>query len=64
MLCPSHVFAHDSSVSYVARTVGQVLGVALSGALVQAVLADELSTRIIGPNAKAVSAQGHRVSKR
>lgn len=39
------------------RTTGQVLGVALSGALTQAVLQRELATRITGPNAdKVISA--------
>lgn len=43
------------SVSYVFRTIGQVLGVALSGALTQAVLARELEKRIQGHNAEEVS---------
>jgi hypothetical protein len=42
-------------VSYVSRTIGQVLGVALSGALTQSILQKELSKRITGENAEAVS---------
>nr|XP_019014992.1 multidrug resistance protein fnx1 [Kwoniella pini CBS 10737]OCF53773.1 multidrug resistance protein fnx1 [Kwoniella pini CBS 10737] len=40
-----------TSLSYVFRTIGQVLGVALSGALAQAILQKELSARISGPDA-------------
>ncbi|WWC58641.1 uncharacterized protein I303_101185 [Kwoniella dejecticola CBS 10117] len=40
-----------TSLSYVFRTIGQVLGVALSGALAQAILQKELSARITGPDA-------------
>ncbi|TXT04389.1 hypothetical protein VHUM_04156 [Vanrija humicola] len=43
-----------TSLSYVFRTTGQVLGVALSGALTQAVLQRELVARITGPNADKV----------
>ncbi|OWZ29452.1 multidrug resistance protein fnx1 [Cryptococcus neoformans AD2-60a] len=48
---PEHV-AIATSLSYVFRTIGQVLGVALSGALTQAVLARELEKRIQGHNAE------------
>ncbi|WVW82448.1 hypothetical protein I302_104458 [Kwoniella bestiolae CBS 10118] len=41
-----------TSLSYVFRTIGQVLGVALSGALAQAILQKELSKRITGPGAE------------
>jgi MFS family permease len=40
-----------TSLSYVFRTTGQVLGVSLSGALTQAVLQRELERRITGPGA-------------
>lgn len=40
-----------TSLSYMFRTSGQVLGVALSGALTQAVLSRELRARITGPGA-------------
>ena len=43
-----------SSVSYVFRTLGQVLGVALSGAVLQAILQKELSARITGKGAEKV----------
>ena len=42
-------------VSYVARMTGQVVGVAMSGAIIQTVLARELPARISGPNADEVS---------
>ncbi|KAL7420640.1 hypothetical protein Q5752_004591 [Cryptotrichosporon argae] len=40
-----------TSLSYVFRTTGQVLGVSLSGALLQSVLQSELARRITGPDA-------------
>ncbi|EIW72535.1 hypothetical protein TREMEDRAFT_26050 [Tremella mesenterica DSM 1558] len=40
-----------TSLSYVFRTTGQVLGVALSGALTQSILTKELNSRITGPDA-------------
>lgn len=43
-----------SPVSYVSRTIGQVLGVSLSGALTQAVLQTELRKRITGENVNEV----------
>ena len=43
------------SVSYVARTTGQVIGVALSGAITQSILNKELHNRIRGPDAAKVS---------
>ncbi|KAK8866078.1 hypothetical protein IAR55_001229 [Kwoniella newhampshirensis] len=52
---PEHV-AVATSLSYVFRTIGQVLGVALSGALTQAVLERELESRITGPNADEIIA--------
>lgn len=52
---PEHV-AIATSLSYVFRTIGQVLGVALSGALTQAVLTWELEKRIRGPNAEEIIA--------
>ncbi|KIR53336.1 multidrug resistance protein fnx1 [Cryptococcus gattii Ru294] len=52
---PEHV-AIATSLSYVFRTIGQVLGVALSGALTQAVLTGELKKRIHGPNAEEIIA--------
>jgi hypothetical protein len=39
------------SVTYLFRTTGQVIGVSLSGALVQGVLLRELRQRITGPGA-------------
>ena len=42
-------------VSYLFRTTGQVLGVSLSGALLQGVLLSKLKERITGPNASEVS---------
>lgn len=52
--------AHDAlltsaQVSYLFRTTGQVLGVSLSGALLQGVLLSKLKERIGGPNASEVS---------
>jgi hypothetical protein len=41
-------------VSYLFRTTGQVLGVSLSGALTQAILAKELGERITGEGAEEV----------
>ncbi|WVR06002.1 hypothetical protein IAU60_003030 [Kwoniella sp. DSM 27419] len=45
-----------TSLSYLSRTIGQVLGVALSGALTQAVLQRELEKKITGSDAEKVSA--------
>lgn len=50
----SHHAANTDAVSYVSRTIGQVLGVSLSGALTQAVLQKELTKRITGENAQEV----------
>ena len=44
-----------SAVTYLFRTTGQVLGVSLSGALLQAVLTRKLRERITGPGAIEVS---------
>ena len=38
-------------VTYLFRTTGQVIGVSLSGAVLQAVLLKALKARITGPNA-------------
>ncbi|KJA30117.1 hypothetical protein HYPSUDRAFT_125912, partial [Hypholoma sublateritium FD-334 SS-4] len=52
------VFKEDMSVAigitYLFRTTGQVLGVSLSGAVLQAVLVKKLRERIQGPNAAQV----------
>jgi hypothetical protein len=42
-------------VTYLFRTVGQVLGVSLSGTIVQGVLVRELRARITGPNSEEAS---------
>lgn len=42
-------------VTYLFRTTGQVLGVSLSGALLQSVLTSRLRQRITGPDAFEVS---------
>jgi hypothetical protein len=47
-------------VSYLFRTTGQVLGVSLSGALTQAILAKELGERITGEGAEEVGTQSFR----
>ena len=44
-------------VTYLFRTTGQVLGVSLSGALLQAVLLQKLRERIHGPDAVEVNDQ-------
>ena len=44
-------------VTYLFRTTGQVLGVSLSGAILQAVLLEKLRQRIHGPDAVEVSDQ-------
>lgn len=41
-------------VTYIFRTTGQVLGVSLSGTLLQGVLLSKLQQRIHGPNAEEV----------
>lgn len=48
------------SVSYLFRTTGQVLGVSLSGALTQAILAKELGERITGEGAEEVSCPDYK----
>ena len=40
-----------TGIIYLFRTTGQVLGVSLSGALVQAILTKQLRKRITGPGA-------------
>ena len=49
------------SVTYLFRTTGQVLGVSLSGALLQAVLTDKLQEKIKGPDAAEVNSIDRRV---
>lgn len=44
-----------SPVTYLFRTTGQVLGVSLSGAVLQAVLVKKLRERITGPDAAEAS---------
>ncbi|KAH6915245.1 vacuolar amino acid permease [Coprinopsis sp. MPI-PUGE-AT-0042] len=46
--------ATGTKVSYLFRTTGQVLGVSLSGALLQGVLLSKLKERIGGPNASEI----------
>ena len=55
----SYTTSHNrpSSVTYLFRTTGQVLGVSLSGAILQAVLLQKLRQRIHGPDAAEVSDQ-------
>jgi len=43
-----------TGITYLFRTSGQVLGVSLSGAVLQAVLLDKLRERIHGPNATEI----------
>ena len=45
----------DSAVSYTARMTGQVLGVGVAGAILQAVLSKQLNQRITGPGADEVA---------
>lgn len=52
--CGSFAASPLTSVSYLSRTVGQVLGISFSGALTQAVLQKELESRITGPDAERV----------
>jgi hypothetical protein len=58
-ICPIYAFSDNTSrffsVSYLARTCGQVLGVSLSGAVTQSVLDSELKKRIVGKGAAEVS---------
>ena len=44
----------EHAVTYLFRTTGQVIGVSLSGALLQTVLTAKLRERIHGPNAVSV----------
>lgn len=51
----SMIFIHiNPAVTYLFRTTGQVLGVSLSGAILQAVLLRKLRERIQGPDAARV----------
>ena len=56
----THSTAHEFKltdeilVSYLFRTSGQVLGVSLAGALVQAVLIHQLQRKITGPGSQEV----------
>ena len=43
-----------TGISYLFRTTGQVVGVSLSAALLQAILAKQLRKRITGPGALEV----------
>ncbi|CUA76812.1 Multidrug resistance protein fnx1 [Schizosaccharomyces pombe 972h-] [Rhizoctonia solani] len=47
-------YAVATGISYLFRTTGQVLGVSLSGALIQAVLVSSLRKRIQGPGAEKI----------
>lgn len=47
------------AVTYLFRTTGQVLGVSLSGTVLQAVLQKKLQERITGPGAAQVSFASH-----
>ena len=47
--------AMATSISYMFRTIGQVLGVSLSAALVQAVITKDLNRTILAPNKDEVS---------
>lgn len=48
------------AVTYLFRTTGQVLGVSLSGTILQAVLQKKLHERIAGPGAAVVSPASHQ----
>lgn len=50
-----------TGITYLFRTTGQVLGVSLSGTVLQAVLLQKLRERIIGPNAGEVSFRSERL---
>jgi MFS family permease len=43
-----------TGITYLFRTTGQVLGVSLSGAILQAVLLQKLRTRILGPGSEQI----------
>lgn len=49
-------------VTYLFRTTGQVLGVSLSGAVLQAVLIRSLREKITGPDAEQVRFPSHPVA--
>ena len=49
-----HTDERFAVVTYLFRTTGQVLGVSLSGAILQAVLLQKLRERIQGPGSDAV----------
>lgn len=51
------MFKWYHTVTYLFRTTGQVLGVSLSGALVQSVLLHQLRKRITGPGSSDVSGE-------
>lgn len=53
--------ATATGLSYLARYVGQVIGVACSSALLQAVLTASLSRRIVGPGAEELISRIRRV---
>lgn len=51
------LIVYITKVTYLFRTTGQVLGVSLSGTLVQSVLLDQLKKRITGPGSSDVSGE-------
>ena len=51
-------------VTYMFRSIGQVLGVALSAAIVQAILSSDLQRSITGPRASEVCAHLAAFGKR
>lgn len=50
-----------TGITYLFRTTGQVLGVSLSGTVLQAVLLQKLRERITGPDAGEVSFWSERL---
>lgn len=50
-----------TGITYLYRTTGQVLGVSLSGTLLQTILTNKLKERITGPGAAEVSHTTMRV---
>jgi hypothetical protein len=56
-----HDFSKHSVVTYLFRTTGQVLGVSLSGAILQAVLLQQLRIRIQDPNSAQVGFSANHI---
>ena len=54
---------YTPSVTYLFRTTGQVIGVSLSGALLQTVLTSKLRERIHGPDAISVRHISTRIAR-